>query len=47
MLGGSDGKYSVVLLAFYVTYVAGSIPGTLLSKAIRPNFALGGGCIIW
>lgn len=47
ILDGSDTKYSVTLLAFYITYVLGSIPGTLLSKAIRPNLALGGGCIIW
>ena len=47
LLGGSDAKYSVVLLSFYITYMLFSVPGTLLSKAIPPNYALGAGCLIW
>ncbi|KAK4684310.1 MFS transporter, ACS family, pantothenate transporter, partial [Tremellales sp. Uapishka_1] len=47
LLDNSDQKYSVVLLTFYVTYMLGSIPGTLLSKAVSPNYALGAGCLIW
>jgi hypothetical protein len=47
LLDNSDNKYSIVLLTFYITYMLGSIPGTLLSKAIPPNYALGGGCLIW
>ncbi|WRT68192.1 uncharacterized protein IL334_005167 [Kwoniella shivajii] len=47
LLDNDDKKYSVVLLSFYVTYMLGSIPGTLLSKAIPPNWALGAGCLVW
>ncbi|WWC90918.1 uncharacterized protein L201_005856 [Kwoniella dendrophila CBS 6074] len=47
LLDNSDNKYSVVLLSFYITYMLGSIPGTLLSKAFPPNYALGAGCLIW
>ncbi|CAD6582353.1 MAG: hypothetical protein TREMPRED_003261 [Tremellales sp. Tagirdzhanova-0007] len=47
LLSGSDTKYSVVLCAFYITYMLFSIPGTLLSKAVSPNYALGCGCLIW
>ncbi|WWC71753.1 uncharacterized protein I206_105712 [Kwoniella pini CBS 10737] len=47
LLDNSDNKYSVVLLSFYITYMLVSIPGTLLSKAFPPNYALGAGCLIW
>ncbi|ORY27004.1 MFS general substrate transporter [Naematelia encephala] len=47
LLSGSDSKYSVVLLSFYITYMLFSIPGTLLSKMVPPNYALGAGCLIW
>ncbi|KAI1319395.1 major facilitator superfamily domain-containing protein [Xylariaceae sp. FL0255] len=47
LLNDSDTEYSVALLSFYITYILCSIPGTLLAKAIRPNWALGFGCLIW
>ncbi|ORX39540.1 MFS general substrate transporter [Kockovaella imperatae] len=47
LLDNKDERYSVVLLSFYITYMLGSIPGTLLSKAIPPNYAIGSGCLIW
>ena len=47
LLSNKDTHYSVVLLSFYITYILFSIPGTLLSKAVSPNYALGAGCLIW
>ncbi|KAH9820744.1 major facilitator superfamily domain-containing protein [Melampsora americana] len=47
VLGNSDIKFSVVLCAFYITYIAFSIPGTLLSRAINPSTSMALGAMIW
>lgn len=47
LLGGSDTKYSVVLTMFFVTYIALSIPGTLLAKAWLPSRSISLGALIW
>ncbi|KZV98263.1 MFS general substrate transporter [Exidia glandulosa HHB12029] len=47
VLGGSDTKFSIVLMCFYITYITFSIPGTLLAKAIMPSLSIAMGCFIW
>lgn len=43
----ADHKFSVVLMSFYVTYIAFNVPGTLLGNIIQPNYALAIGAMIW
>ncbi|KAG0145001.1 hypothetical protein CROQUDRAFT_723661 [Cronartium quercuum f. sp. fusiforme G11] len=47
ILHKDDTKFSVVLCAFYITYILLSIPGTLLSRAILPSTCIAIGALIW
>lgn len=47
LLGNNDIKFSVVLCAFYITYIVFSIPGTLLSRRITPSTSMALGAMIW
>ncbi|KAK7033278.1 major facilitator superfamily domain-containing protein [Favolaschia claudopus] len=47
VLRGSDSNYSIALMAFYITYIVFSIPGTLLAKAISPSTSIALGILIW
>ncbi|KAH8799261.1 MFS general substrate transporter [Flagelloscypha sp. PMI_526] len=47
LLGSNDTKYSVCLTMFYVTYIALSIPGTLLAKKWLPSNSIALGAVIW
>lgn len=47
VLGNSSTNYSIVLSAFYITYVLFSIPGTLMAKKWLPSTSIALGALIW
>ncbi|KAL7411142.1 major facilitator superfamily domain-containing protein [Mrakia frigida] len=47
VLGGSDLKYSIALMVFFIFYIVLSVPGTLLAKAFNPSTTISLGAILW
>ncbi|GFZ45477.1 hypothetical protein JCM24511_03203 [Saitozyma sp. JCM 24511] len=43
----SDTRYSICLMAFYITYVVFNIPGNLLLTVISPDKAIALGALVW
>ncbi|KAL1409732.1 hypothetical protein Q8F55_003729 [Vanrija albida] len=45
--GDKDTQFSILLAAFYITYIVFIIPGNILGATIRPNHALALGALTW
>ncbi|KAL1405939.1 hypothetical protein Q8F55_007621 [Vanrija albida] len=42
-----DTKFSIILSAFYITYIVLNVPGTVLSTLVEPSVSIALGTLIW
>ena len=47
LMNGSDTKFSIALISFYVAYILFNVPGNILAKVLMPSTAMAIAALIW
>jgi MFS family permease len=47
LMGGSDTKFSIALVSFYIAYIAFNVPGNVMAKVLEPSTSLTIAALIW